>query len=91
MRLDTICAYTYQADLYCGPCATILTAENNNFDFDKLDPEISAEETLDKIALELGIDRMVEYKFDSGEFPKIAFREFLNENDQCARCGENFV
>lgn len=94
MKLDTICAYVFRADLFCVPCITFEIAKDIDVPGLKdkvLDPNIRSEEALDILALEMGIDRHAEYEYDSGEFPKIAFGEFVTEDDNCARCGERLL
>lgn len=88
-----IVGYTYSADLYCPSCiiAQLPTGEGGAFDGWALAPGVhmSAEDNLNEIAAAFCIDRHDEWSFDSGDFPKVAFRDMLNgDSDHCASCGE---
>jgi len=75
-----IVGYTYAADLYC--CECVLRAVGTT------GAEVSeryVEPTLDQLAQKLGIDRHDESSFDSGDFPKVVFRDML-ESETCSLC-----
>lgn len=74
-RFDDIVAYTYKADLYCPE--HIIEAMGKHLMYNPNTPESS----LDAIASDMGIDRYVEWSYDSGEFPKVVFRDQLSEFD----------
>ncbi len=82
MKLGTVCAYIYKADIYCPGCIPYILTANPVFQ------ELPTEEILHRMALDFGIDRLDENTFDSDEFPKVVFGDFLTKDDSCARCGE---
>lgn len=99
-RPDDVVAYTYLADLYCPRCilhavvcqrgiptlgagsSTIILAPVMRGE------RIDVEASLDVAAKAWGIDRWAEITFDSGEFPKVAFRDQIAPGDRCGSCGE---
>jgi hypothetical protein len=87
-----IVAYGYNADIYCPRCiiAALPTAEGGAFDGWALAPGVrmSTEDNLDKLADAFGIDREDERSFDSGEFPKVVFRDIVGTDVYCGRCQE---
>jgi hypothetical protein len=96
-----IVGYTYQAGIYCP--AHILGHVLNNGTYNL--EAISAVETmLDDIAAERKIDRGNESSYDSGDFPKVIFRDSVHNSctpendylpgqcaDTCATCGEQLT
>jgi hypothetical protein len=93
MRLDTIVAYTFNADTYCPDCIVKVLpyGEGEAFDGWKLSDGwehlMTTEENLDEIAAAFGIDRQDERSFDSGDFPKVVFYDD-GEPEYCGRCHE---
>ena len=77
-----IVGYTYRADLYCPAC--IITQSNCYPDGGMW--IATAEQLLSMRASQLNIDRMDETTFDSGEFPKVVFRDMLTCVEVC-ECG----
>lgn len=82
-----IIGYTYKTDNYCPDCI-----------LHKMMPpgylqEVATEQALDLIATGVGLDRQDQRSFDSGDFPKVVFRDQLlsPEDDahpeHCGRCG----
>jgi hypothetical protein len=49
---------------------------------------MGTEEALDFLAQRRGIDRYDEHTFDSGDFPKVIFRDQVTDDDVCGVCGE---
>jgi hypothetical protein len=74
-----IVAYTYKADMYCPEHIVPLVAA----DLSLAAPQMETEGALDILAGESGIDRYDEYSFDSGDFPKVVFRDQIGEYDTC--------
>ena len=68
MRTDTIVGYSFRADIYCPEHIVPALGRGTM-------PAYAAEEELDAIAAETGIDRGDESSFDSDDFPKVAFRD----------------
>lgn len=84
-RPDDIVAYTYSADMYCPPCVIeVMVAEREAAPAARF---MSVEEALDQIASANAIDREDEASYDSGEFPKVVFRDQLEVGDNCGACG----
>lgn len=85
-----IVAYMYQADLYCAGCITevLPTGPGEKYDGWSLADGVSmsTEADLDEIAAAFGIDRKAEETFDSGEFPKVVFRDQLEGDEYCGKC-----
>ena len=81
-----IVGYTFRADLYCPGCTLrVLHGSPTG------EPPIAAmsyEMHLDIVARLWGVDRYDETSYDSGEFPKVAFRDMTTSGDRCGRCGE---
>lgn len=76
-----IVAYAYEAEIYCPSCIARMWRRG------KLR---LSEDTLDRAAECIGIDRMDESSFDSGEFPKVVFSDQVNDEhyDHCGSCHE---
>lgn len=85
-RGDEIAGYCYRADLYCPPCVIeemIAARDASPAAADK-----PTEGALDRCADAMAIDRDDETSYDSGEFPKVAFRGDLADSDHCGRSHE---
>lgn len=75
-------AYIFKSDIYCPDHIV----EQIDGEAPVEDIAGAVEEKLDYIAGMLGIDREDEATFDSGDFPKCAFRSELYNDAHCA-CG----
>lgn len=76
-----IVGYAYCADTYCADCiGARLTPNGHN----RVTAQ-SAEALLDALAAGAGVDRENEATFDSGDFPKVLFRD--QAEGRCGRCG----
>lgn len=80
-RTDDVVAYTYKADIVCPSC--VLKAVPTPYPATH-----SAESALDILAQEIGVDRYNEETFDSDDFPKVVFRDQMEDGDVCGSCGE---
>lgn len=82
MRSDTIVAYMFRADLYCPKHISEALAQSG---FAVAPGELhhaeAAETMLDDLARIHRIDREREETFDSGEFPKVCFRDQVRSGD----------
>lgn len=82
-HLWDIVAYTYCADNYCGDCV-----------IDKLDDRYdipianTVEDALYTIGYANGYDRDEEATYDSDDFPKVVFRDQLEDGEVCGKCGK---
>lgn len=105
-----IVGYTFRADTYCSACVTLAlpTGEDEPFDGWALVPGTheyeavtlgdrqATESNLSEIATAFGIDRDDETTFDSGDFPKVVFRDSASDYahthdgqpERCGMCGE---
>lgn len=83
MALYDIVAYTYNADLYCPHCIEGIALKEMGGAFLAY---TNPEERLDRWAEKLGIDRQDETTYDSGDFPKVVFRDMLDGTEHCGRC-----
>jgi hypothetical protein len=89
MRATAIAGYTFQAETLCSSCVVdaLPTGEGEAFDgWRDATGQMSAEQNLNELAAAFGIDRMDEYSFDSGDFPKVIFASQV-DGDTCDRCG----
>jgi hypothetical protein len=84
MPLDTVVAYTYAADIICPACAILAFTPGC---FEPL-PGVTAEQVLDAVAVNRGIDRTDEWTFDSDDFPKIVFADQVEPSERCGSCSE---
>jgi hypothetical protein len=86
-----IMGYAYRTDLYCPGCIVdqLPTGPGEAFDGWALVPPatMSTEANLDEIAAAFGIDRYDERTYDSGDFPKVVFRDQLENDERCGNCG----
>lgn len=84
-HLFDIVAYTYRADLYCPECivdvAGGILGRESAFHLD------STESRLNALAKARGIDREDEATFDSDDFPKVVFRDQVEDENRCGECG----
>lgn len=83
-----IAAYTFAADVYAPNCIIDAVTSSEAYDGWALGEGIimSVEDNLNEIAGAFQIDRQDESTFDSGDFPKVAFHDQVNDNESCA-CG----
>lgn len=89
MNSWTIIGYTYNAGVYCATC--ILNELSNRGDLLDAQPVgFDAEVYLHRAAESIGIDRMDESSFDSGDFPKVIFAD-QDDDDYCGRCGDKLI
>ena len=51
--------------------------------------DMFTEDVLDQCAGALAVDRWDETSYDSDEFPKVVFADWVDE-EVCGRCGETF-
>lgn len=79
-------AYIYKADIYCPEHIV----EQIDGEAPVEDIAGAVEEKLDYIAGMLGIDREDEALFDSGDFPKVAFKGELYDDAHCG-CGHLLI
>lgn len=98
-----IVGYTFNADVYCSECIleAVQNAVNNRGFWWPSGPTDSATTTelvLDWMASEEGINREDEATFDSGDFPKVVFRDSATDYvdsegnpEQCGKCGNALV
>ena len=86
-RPDDLVAYMYQADLYCPRCIIGELSGRSPHAIDGPTALAGVEAALDAHARLHGIDRMVEWTFDSGEFPKVVFRHELASCEHCQGAG----
>ena len=85
-----IVGYVFKADLYCPEhiVGRLPTGPSEDFDGWALahGATMPTEDNLNEIAAAFGIDREDERAFDTGYFPKIAFRDQVDDDDVCAVC-----
>lgn len=108
MRPDDLVGYCYRADTFCGTCILLklndddfpFTLDVNMLDIATHPPivtveglhDIGVEQLLYRLAVIRHYDRNREKSFDSGEFPKVIFRDqardwFTDTDDGDVRCG----
>jgi hypothetical protein len=87
-----VVGYTYRADLICPACVVDTYRARRRADGAQLDSIDAttrpAESFLDDYAAWRGIDRYCESSFDSDDFPKVVFRDQVEDGDTCGECGE---
>lgn len=100
---DDIVGYTFRAATYCPRCIIGQLTVNPGDTRHRSEPWPFAtvettERNLDTLARLAGIDRGDERSFDSGEFPKIVFRESAqnyaateDEPEHCETCDEPLI
>jgi len=84
-----IVAYTFHAALVCPRCIVGAVADGGDHEPIGVPPGLTAEQGLALLAERLGVDRMNEATFDSGDFPKVVFRDQIQDADldTCELCG----
>lgn len=75
-----VVGYTYAADEFCPDDIVQAMGEHRY-------ANESAADTLDRVAMRRSIDRMDEYTFNSGDFPKVIVSSMVTEDDVCGACG----
>lgn len=83
-RSDEIAAYTYRADRHCAAC--LIEAMIASGDAAPAARDMPAEDVLDQCAEAMAIDRRDETSFDSDEFPKPVFLDWIDPDDTCGTC-----
>lgn len=89
-----IAGYTFNADIYCPQHVCQAMGKRNM-------PGKTTEESLAVYARKMNVSREDERSFDSGDFPKVIFRDQAHDGcsaangyepgqcgDRCGRCGE---
>lgn len=88
-----IVAYVYQADIYCPDCIADLATRriselaSGSTIRERVGIFPDPEALLNRWAGLIGLDREDEATFDSGDFPKVVFRDQLEEDEHCGSCG----
>jgi hypothetical protein len=90
--MDDVVGYTYKADIYCPACTIKEVTDRHSRLKRWSENETSAENFLDNCAVQLNVARYDERSYDSGDFPKVVFRDQAHEgneegSDLCGRCG----
>jgi hypothetical protein len=82
-----VVGYSFRADTYCPECTVLEVLKLRGIEGHGLSYYV--EEALNLLARFEGIDREDELTFDSGDFPKVIFRDQVEDPCQvtCARCG----
>lgn len=78
-----IVSYTYRAEQLCPTC--VIEAMIRQGEASPGARDMNEEAALDQIAEANGIDRMNEYSFDSGDFPKVVFSSMVDA-ERCDDC-----
>lgn len=86
-RSYDVVAYTYKADLICPAC--ILDALPDAWEVDKVRAS-DIEAALHIIAQAQEVDYDNGTTYDSGEFPKVVFRDQVEDRDVCGECFGKF-
>ena len=86
MSFDTIVAYTYRTEILCPTCTTAAVAEAQGVNLPMAG--VGQESWLTFMSECLGIDRMDESAFDSGDFPKVIFPYGVTDGERCGGCLE---
>jgi len=81
MPLWDIVGYSYKADTYCPSCVLYKVKFDNGW-------EEYTNIYLEEVAERLDIDWQDESSFDSGDFPKVIFRDMIEEEEYCSSCHE---
>jgi hypothetical protein len=90
MKLDTVVAYTFRADVVCPGCI-IQELDNAYRCISPAAADMSVEGVLDQAAAylaDLVPDRHDESSFDSGDFPKVIFSDMIEVAERCGVCHE---
>jgi len=96
MKSYDIVGYIFCADIYCPDCIidALPTGDGQAFDGWSLGEGVrmTTEENLTEVAAAFGIDRNDEGSFDSGDFPKVVFAEWVESSDErCGHCHESLI
>jgi hypothetical protein len=83
-RGDDIAAYTYRADIYCPACLIEATIADGLAAPAARD--MPTDDVLEQCAGALAIDRDDDTTYDTGEFPKPVFLDWLTSDEACTRC-----
>ena len=88
-----VVAYTFHAALVCPGCIVGAVAEGGDHEPLGVPAGLTAEQGLALLAERLGVDRMNESSYDSGDFPKVVFRDQLEDADLegCEVCGADLT
>lgn len=80
-----IVGYTFKGASYCPEHIVEAVTSTEEYDGWALADRITmpVEDNLNEIAAAFGIDRQDESSFDSDEFPKVIFRDQLNDSLYC--------
>ncbi|MFN3256879.1 MAG: hypothetical protein ACE37B_14425 [Ilumatobacter sp.] len=83
-RSDEITAYTYQADIYCPACLIeTLIADGIAAPAAR---DMPTDDVLEQCADALAINRDDDTTYDTSEFPKPVFLDWLTPGDTCTSC-----
>jgi hypothetical protein len=83
-RSDDIAAYTYQADIYCPACLIeTMIADGIAAPAAR---DMPTDDVLEQCAGALAINRADETTYDTSEFPKPVFLDWLTPDDTCTSC-----
>jgi hypothetical protein len=81
-----IAGYTYKAAQYCPNC--IVDKVLNSMGLEGHGLSYDTEEALERLAISEGIERYDEHTFDSDDFPKVIFSDWIEPDQHCSACGE---
>jgi hypothetical protein len=84
-----VVGYAYHAALVCPACIVGLISGGEDTEPMPVPAGLTAEKGLALLAERLGVDRMNESSYDSDDFPKVVFRDQLEDADldSCELCG----
>lgn len=82
-----IVGYTFNGNNYCPEdmkliALTVLVGDNQS-----IAPETTTEDVLKEWSTRLGIDPTNEHSYDSSQFPKVIFRDQLDDEEISDVCG----
>lgn len=85
-----IIGYTFRAATYCPEHVVAAMTATEDFEGWELADGVrmSVEDNLNEMAAAFGIDRMDERSYDSGDFPKVIFRDQIEDTEYCETDGE---
>lgn len=89
-----VVGYTFHAALICPSCIVGAVADGGGRVWGELlgvPAGVTAEEGLAIQAERLGVDRMNESSYDSGDFPKVVFRFSGADLEGCDVCGADLT
>lgn len=84
-----VVGYAYQADTYCPHCIVTVMPRRGLWSPPEAGNE-GLDEMLSRASGSLGIDHFNESSYDSGEFPKVIFRDQAAD-DRCCECGDRLA